>query len=272
MKPTAHGGGSLRSSLKSSLAPSSWGAPPAAVVIAANSARQHHQQLLDRLVVDDADPAQVGQAGRQRREGRADTGERGVGLVGRARRDRQRRAQLRVGLAHLGGEPRQPVGQRLDVVAGANLGLQERAGLIDQLRDLRVVGVGLVHQQPGRLDQPGQLGTGSVGRVERLVQQLAQPGVADAVDQRLRLLQQVGDVLADPGVVPIDPRSVVQLGRCRTARRHQVDVLLTDGRHALHGGGDVRREWECRCSAAFRRSTPLGFSPTDSTRPTATPR
>ena len=47
--------------------------------------RQHHQQLLDRLVVDDADPAQVGQAGGQHRERRADTGERGVGLVDGAR-------------------------------------------------------------------------------------------------------------------------------------------------------------------------------------------
>ncbi|CFB87280.1 Uncharacterised protein [Mycobacterium tuberculosis] len=36
--PVMQGGGSCRSILKSSLAPSSWGTPPAEVMIAANSA------------------------------------------------------------------------------------------------------------------------------------------------------------------------------------------------------------------------------------------
>jgi hypothetical protein len=97
-------------------------------------------------VVDDAYPAQVRQVGRQHREGRANAGERGIGFVGGGRNHIQQRAQLRVGLAHFGSEPRQPVGQRLDVVTGANLGLQERTHLVDQLRGLRKVGVGFIYQ------------------------------------------------------------------------------------------------------------------------------
>lgn len=98
--------------------------------------------------------------------------------------------------------------------------MQERAGLIDQLRNLWIVGVGLIHQQPGRLDQPGQFRTGAIGRDERLVQQLPQPGVAKAAEQRLGLTQQVGDVLPDSGVLPLDPEAVAQLGRRRVLRRH----------------------------------------------------
>ena len=38
--------------------------------------REDHQRLLERLAVDHADPAEVGQVGRQHREGRPDTAER----------------------------------------------------------------------------------------------------------------------------------------------------------------------------------------------------
>src|ERR1700743_3384541 len=71
------------------------------------------------------------------------------------------------------------------VARGANLGFQERAGLIDQLRNLWIVGVRLVYQQPGRFNEPGQLGARAIGRNERLVKQLSQPGVTEAVDQGL---------------------------------------------------------------------------------------
>ena len=60
----------------------------------------------------------------------------------------QQRAQLRVGLSTFGGEPRQTVGGRLDVVATADLGIQEGPGLIDQGGGLRSVRVRLVDQQP----------------------------------------------------------------------------------------------------------------------------
>ena len=116
----------------------------------------------------------------------------------------KRARSLRIRLAQFGGEPGQPVGQGPDVVAAANLGFQERAHLVDQLARFRPVGVRLVDEQSRRLDQPRQLRPGPVERLERFAQQILQAGVADAADQRVGLLQQPFDVLADGGPALVD--------------------------------------------------------------------
>ena len=53
------------------------------------------------------------------------------------------------------------------------------------------------------------------------------------------LAQKTRDVLADRGVLLVDVRPVAQPGLRRIIRRHQVDVLLTDRRDALHRRGDI---------------------------------
>ena len=65
-----------------------------------------------------------------------------------------------------------------------HLRIEEGPGLVDQLGGLPVVGVGLVDQQPGGLDQSSQLRPGSVERLEHPAQQILQPGVADAGGDR----------------------------------------------------------------------------------------
>jgi hypothetical protein len=109
---------------------------------------EDHQRLFERLAIDHPDATEVGQIGGQHGEGRPDARECLIGFGGGAGGGLQHRTQLRVGIGHLGGEPGQPVRKRPDVVTASDLRVKERARLVDQLRDLSVVGVGLVDQQP----------------------------------------------------------------------------------------------------------------------------
>ena len=154
----------------------------------------------------------------------------------------------------------------------ADLGVQERAGLIDQLRGLPVAGVGLVDQRPRRLDQPRQFGPGAVERLERFAQQILEPAVAEAAHQLVGLAQHPGDVLADRGVLARRCWTrCAAAGLRRIVRRHQVDVLLADRGDTLDRGGDVLRHRVVLLSRMCA-ATPSSVSPTASTRPTFTPR
>lgn len=113
--------------------------------------------------------------------------------------------------AQLVGDRRQIGGPRTDRGVRAGLGVQQRPDLVEQL--FRGFGVGLrfLHQQRRGIDEPLQIRPGAVEREESLVDDLPQPGVRDAGQQAVGLVEQRADILRQLGAFHRDHAAVMQI-------------------------------------------------------------
>ena len=174
---------------------------------------EDHQRLLDRLAVDHADAAEVGQVRGQHRERRADT--ENVSLAAAAapgtvcKRDRSCGSALAISVVNRA----RPSASRPDVVAAADLRIQERSSLVDQLS---VCGqLALASSTSSRADWisrassgPEPLNASNVSRSRSCSRVLPR-----LLTSSCRPREQLGDVLADRGAVLADRCAVSQQSR-----------------------------------------------------------
>ena len=165
---------------------------------------------------------------------------------------------LRVGIGHFGGQAREAVERRPNVIAAADLRFQERSSLIYQRRGLRPACVGLVDQRPCRPDQSRQFRPGAVERRERLTEQILEPGVVKAAHQVVGLTQQLGDVLRDRRALLRNGGTIAQQPLRGISGRNEIHVLFTDRRHALDGGGGVLRDFDIAVDPHARGDAVIG--------------
>ena len=196
--------------------------------------------MTQRRVVCDTDLADGGQVRQENRQRRLDLVEQSRNLVGGAGSRVQYRAQVAVVLHDLPGHCIETSRPGAQVVGALRLRVEQWGAVLNE-------GTGAVGRRVGvggdarpRVQQGANVVTRTVERLERLVQQAGQLFFGHAADERVELVEHRADLERDGGVVALDHRTVCEEWRSG-APGYQVDVLLSDSRHAANVGLHVSR-------------------------------